>query len=51
MVMGHLSEMARFADDAERRATAANTVRELLDAKRQLFAEDDPWLDAIMRIL
>jgi hypothetical protein len=43
--------MARFADDADRRATETDAVRKLLDAKGQLFARDDPWLDAVMRIL
>ena len=51
MVMGHLSAMARFADDADRRATETDAVRKLLDAKGQLFARDDPWLDVVMRIL
>lgn len=49
MVMSHLSGLARPAGDAERRATAIKAVRGLLDAKRQLFAKDDPWLNAVRR--
>lgn len=51
MVMGHLAAATRFADDAERRAIEIRAVRDLLDAKRRLFAEDDPWLDAVLRSL
>lgn len=51
MVMSHLSRMARFPDDPARRAQAGNRVRKLLASKRRLFAEDDPWLNAVMRIL
>jgi len=49
MVMSHLSGLARPANDAERRATTIKAVRGLLDAKRQLFAKDDPWLNAVQR--